>query len=257
MIKIWDSEGNKIEELEGHKNSVLDIIPITSQILISCSRDGSIIIWKKGRGKQFKKTSHLKLHESTVLALAKLNEQSFLSCGADGIVNQIDVNGNLLGSIKAHDEWIWAVKVLSDSVIATIGEDGFIKVWKLGPFRKIDEMKIGPPLTAMEYDEERKMLFVGNIKGTVTALHFSEDFCISKKFDHQCHRDKIWVIKCKGEYIATGGEDNSVKVWKKWPMKKVDEYRHKNFVQDLIWVNETIISASYDGKICVNTPDLS
>ena len=249
LIKIWTKEGVKIDELTGHGNSILDLISMSDQVLISCSRDRSIIIWEKELGGRYQITHNLKFHESTVLGLAKLDDQRFTSCGADGILNLIDIDGNLLESFKAHDEWIWSIGVISNNVVATVGEDGFVKIWRLDPKGKIDEIRLNYPLTTIEYDQEEKILYVGGINGTITGFDIREDFSISWRFEYECHKDKIWVIKCDRQYIASGGEDNKVIIWEKDTMDKVQEYRHNNFVQDLIWVEGDIISVSYDGKI--------
>lgn len=249
LIKIWNENGDKIQELEGHKNSILDVVSISSNILVSCSRDRSICIWKKNGEGLFFKAHDLVVHESTVLGLAKFDTQKFISCGADGVLNVIDIDGNLLEACEAHDEWIWSIEVLPDNKIASVGEDGFMRIWSLDPIEKIGEISMNFPLTAIEYDRYSRMLYVGGITGRVIGFVVMENFDIIAKIDQQCHKDKIWVIKCSENHIASGGEDNSVMIWKKEGLKKVQEFDHKNFVQDLIWVNDSIISVSYDGEI--------
>jgi hypothetical protein len=249
LIKAWDKKGNKIEELSGHKNSILDMISISPNVLISCSRDRSIIIWKREPEKQFKEVHNLKFHESTVLGLAKINNHKFVSCGADGMLNLIDLKGNLLESFKAHNEWIWSIRIISNEVVATVGEDGFLRIWRLDPIIKLGEIKMKYPLTAIEYNKENRILYVGGINGRIVGVKVEEDLSIRKIFDHECHQDKVWVIKCARDYVASGGEDNKVIIWGKDNMKKLKEYNHKNFVQDLIWTDDGIISVSYDGEI--------
>lgn len=249
LIKIWDKEGKKVDELSGHKNSILDMISVSHNLLVSCSRDKSIKIWKRASNGLLREAYNLVLHESTVIGLLKLNDRKFLSCGADGKLNLIDIEGNLLDSCQAHNEWVWSIDQISTDVVVSAGEDGLLRIWKVHPFESLGEIRMSCPLTALRFDEDEKMLYVGGINGNICGFEVGSDISLKKKFEKNCHHGKIWVIKSDRSYIFSGGEDNKVMIWRKRGMKKVKEYGHKNFVQDLILESDKIISVSYDGEI--------
>ena len=249
LIKIWDKDGQKKAELKGHKNSILDMALLSNNVLISCSRDKSIIVWHKINDQDFGMKHELVYHESTVLGVLPLSNNLFVSCGADGRLNLIDVSGKLMESVIAHNEWIWAVAKIKDEVIVSIGEGGLLKIWGVNPFLKVSEVQMGYPLTAIEYDKENSIIYVGGINGIISAFNLKKDLSLHKLFDRKCHIDKIWVIKCDKQRVASGGEDNKVIIWNKRDMKKIKEYYHKNFVQDLILEDDRMISVSYDGEI--------
>lgn len=45
-IKIWNKEGKKIDELTGHQNSIISLLALNENILLSASRDQLIKFWK-------------------------------------------------------------------------------------------------------------------------------------------------------------------------------------------------------------------
>ena len=64
------------------------------------------------------------------------------------------------------------------------------------------------------------------------------------------HNGIIRTIKIiDNEQIATGGEDNKVRIWN-LQGQLVSELEHQNFVQSIELLDDkSIISASYDGTI--------
>lgn len=249
LIKIWDRGGHKVGELTGHENSILDMIMFSNKVLITCSRDRTIRLWNKCRDNLFKEVNCLTYHQSTVLGLLKLTDHLFISCGADGVLNVINSNGELQEYVKAHQEWIWSIERIRRDVIASVGEDGLLKIWSINPLMEITTVQMSHPTTAVVFDEKSSVLYVGDITGVIIGFKVNEDLSLRKLFEQQCHNDKIWVIKSDDERIVSGGEDNLVIIWDKNSMQKVKQYRHKNFVQDFIVEEDRIISVSYDGEI--------
>ena len=251
LIKVWTKEGQKIGELAGHQNSILDMIMLSNDVLVTCSRDRTIRLWRKTGDDLFVEGNCLTFHQSTVLGLVRLNDRLFASCGADGVINIINLAGERQAYVQAHQEWIWSVELIRENVMASIGEDGLLKIWHTNPLREITSVQMDYPITALAYDEERSMIYVGGINGMISGFKLMENLSLQKVFEQPCHSDKIWVIKCDENRIVSGGEDNKVMIWNKNSMEKLTEHRHKNFVQDLILEQDRIISVSYDGEIRV------
>lgn len=78
----------------------------------------------------------------------------------------------------------------------------------------------------------------------------SKDYDQGEVKTFKAHLGIIRTIKfINNNQIATGGEDNKVKIWN-LDGQMISEFVHQNFVQSIeVLDNRTIISASYDGTI--------
>lgn len=247
-IKIWTSEGAKLFELQGHQNSILKLLRLNSEILISCSRDQSIKIWKY-RSKQFELQSSLNVHDGTVLCLCRINNQEFLSGGADGLVNRITLEGKIIGTHQAHEEWIWGIERLDEESYITIGEDGLLKIWDLSTNNQIDKWSGEVPINSVVVkDDERKEFYVGRLDGSIIKFKVTNQV-IEKVAEGNCHSGIVRCLKIDQNMIISGGEDNRVKIWNSTLETLKQEIVHENFVQDILVTEDSIISVSYDGRI--------
>lgn len=249
-IKVWTTEGALIQELEGHDQSILSMIVIDDDTLISCSRDQTIRFWNESSGR-FELEQVCELDSGTILDLCDLGQSRFCACSADGQLRMIDKTGTVLHAISAHKDWIWGIKQLDEKVIASIGEDGFLRVWELPLGRLVCEKKYGFPITAIDIFEQDRSIYLGSMDGWIIHLRFDEHFQVIEMGQVRGHSDKIWVIKADEKKLISGGEDNRLVVYSKQHMRKENEYLHGNFVQDLLLEDNRIISVSYDGRIRV------
>jgi len=79
-IKIWREDGQKCGELRGHQNSILGLLSLNENTLISTSRDQRISFWNFIDG-NFSQRKTIHIHDATVLNLCKLDEDLFASGG--------------------------------------------------------------------------------------------------------------------------------------------------------------------------------
>lgn len=251
-IKIWSENGKKVDELTGHKNSILDLISMQESTIVSCSRDMTIKVWIKNTNHKFENDITIKNHQGTVLCLCKINNQEFLSGGADGIVNRLNIEGKLIWSNKAHQEWIWKIEKLNDQKYVTVSEDGSLIIWNINSNNLVQKWKGNIPINSL-FIKDEKNIYIGRLDGKIIHLYLNEKVnSIEKVKETICHNGIIWVIKSDEKYLFTGGEDNKVKIWMKENMILIDEINHKNFVQDLELIGDSILSVSYDGEIIKN-----
>jgi WD40 repeat protein len=91
-------------------------------------------------------------------------------------------------------------------------------------------------------------LISGNLHGEITIRTLNDNSCTTFK----AHNGIIRTIKIiNNNIIATGGEDNKVKLWD-FNGQLLAEFEHQNFVQSIEQLADNkIISASYDGMIKV------
>ncbi|WP_299619911.1 2OG-Fe(II) oxygenase [uncultured Tenacibaculum sp.] len=247
-IKVWSNKGEKRTEIAEHKNSILKVIVLNKNTIVSASRDATINILKLHQNDSFELFNKIKHHKSTILSLCKIDDSSFFSADAEGIVNQIDVNGKLIKSLKAHKEWIWDIKIIDESFFITISETGSLKVWSCDSFKLISEWKYLEPLNSLTIKEN--IIYVGTFNGYLIKLQFDyKKLIISELYKEKIHSGIIRRIKIHKSYLLTASEDNFLKIHNLATLKTVQSYDHKNFVQDLEVLDDKIISVSYEGEI--------
>ncbi|MDF1698760.1 MAG: 2OG-Fe(II) oxygenase [Saprospiraceae bacterium] len=247
-IKVWSKNGKKVAEFTSHKNSVLSLIVFDENIILSASRDATIKKWKVTDNYSFHLEYSLNYHEGTVLALCKINDSEFYSGGSDGVLNQINIGGELVNRIKAHNEWIWDVAKIDKEYYATISEDGSIKIWRYNTFKCVAIWKEDVPINSIVIEGGK--IFVGRLDGVIIKLEFkTSDKTIEEIVRKKCHHGIIRKLALDDTYLYSASEDNSLKIWTKEELNCVDLVEHKNFVQDIALFDDSIITVSYDGEI--------
>lgn len=250
-LKIWSLEGKKLDEFQVHDNSILDIIHLTSNILVTCSRDSKIKLWNYSDN-QFILIKQLQLHQGTVLSLCKINDSQFLTSGADGMVCQIDINGTLVNINKAHDEWVWKADKLNYQYYITVSEDGKMKIWDLEKKKLLNIWEGNSPINSLLAKSDGN-IFIGRFDGYI--LHFNFVIEERKLFllkRQKAHNGIIRSLKIDDNLLVSTGEDNKAKVWEIHSLSFIEEFTHNNFVQDSLIRNDSIITVSYDGEIKKN-----
>lgn len=247
-IKIWSKEGIKISEILGHRNSILNLIAFDKNTIISASRDTKIKIWKRTKDDNLQLNKELSYHEGAVLSLCKINENDFFSGGADGILNQINVSGELVRNCKAHNEWIWDITKIDSNYYATISEDGAVKVWKYDSLEQVAIWKEKVPINSIITED--KIILLGRLDGIIIKLKFDAlNKSLSELVRKKCHDGIIRRLSIDDNFIYSASEDNTLKVWTKEKLNFIELFEHKNFVQDIALIEDSIISVSYDGEI--------
>ena len=252
-IKIWQEDGQKCGELRAHKNSILGLLSLNENTLISTSRDQRIVFWDFIDG-NFSQRKTIHIHDATVLSLCKLEEDLFASGGGDGLVNIVNAEGEVIQSWKAHEEWVWSICKIDDSIICTGSEDGRLRVWDFYKKELLFEWQLDTsPIQALAFDISKKMLHVGRANGYLQAFIFEQNNSqLEIIHEGKAHDGIIRCLRFDEDYLYSGGEDNKVKIWSLETAELVDEFEHDNFVQDILVREGSVISVSYDGRININ-----
>ena len=251
-IKIWSKQGKKVNELNGHNNSILSLIVLNENTLLSASRDKSIKIWESLGEDRFQLKNSLFIHEGTVLTLCSIDENMFLSGGADGVMNLIDCSGKLLTKVKAHNEWIWQIVKVDNATVATVSEEGSIKIWKLNQNADISlvtEWKGEVPINSITIEDSS--IYIGRLDGEIIELAL-EGSRLKKIRAKKCHQGIIRRLTINNEFLYSASEDNTMKVWAIESLEFIKSYQHNNFVQDIVLFDNSVITVSYDGEIRKN-----
>lgn len=264
LLKVWSKDGKSLASVQAHASSVVAILPYGNQLVVTASRDQTVRGWQIDHS-----TDQLRLnplwkvwaHEATILNLCKINDERFASLGADGRVQMITIRGELKKNWLAHNEWVWAMVKLNDECVLTGSEDGSLKWWNYKRRALLGEWKGSPiPVTALVFDDIHQRLFVGRNNGTIECLQWDNStLSLHLLQSVQVHQGIIRCLKIYQNLLISGAEDNQVKVWQLSDLlqanpefEPIKTYAHDNFVQDVLLLNQQLVSVSYDGKIAVN-----
>ncbi len=244
-IKVWNNSGEQKKSLQGHQNSILCIEKISDDIFISGSRDQQIIVWK-----DYKILNKIKIHSAIVLALCRIDNNTFASSSGDNTIKISNLVGDILKTLNEHSDWVWQVIKIDDNIIASSSEDCSIKIWDCEIEKSICTFQTNAPIISLVFSKETKKLISGNLKGEVSIQTLTDDYQQKEISTFKAHNGIIRTIKLIDDtHIATGGEDNKVKIWT-LNGELIFELEHQNFVQSIeLLDNNTIMSASYDGTI--------
>ncbi|CAF1218077.1 unnamed protein product [Adineta ricciae] len=252
-IHVWNMNGESRQTLRGHQNSILCMEKMNERTFISGSRDKQMKIWKRNDNRMFELISSFSVHSATVLSICKVTKGFFASSAADNSIKIVNLNGQIQHELIEHTNWVWQVVKLHDDYLASCSEDQTIKVWNYKNDKCIRTFYDHCSVICLMYDQMTNTLVSGNFQGEIMVRELSSDFneIQTKKLDG--HNGIVrTILKLNETLLASGGEDNKVKIWNIQSGICVQEFQHDNFVQALELTNDgKLLSASYDGTIKV------
>ncbi|WP_045112840.1 2OG-Fe(II) oxygenase [Microscilla marina] len=264
LLKVWSKDGEALTSVQAHANSVVAILPYGNDLVITASRDQTVRGWQLDdtTGKLLLRPLwQVWAHEATILNLCKIDDQRFASLGADGMVQMITTKGELKKNWLAHHEWIWAMVKMNDACVLTGSEDGSLKWWDYQKRALLGEWAHSRvPVTALVFDAPNQWLFVGRNNGTIECLQWdNQTLKLTPLHSIYAHQGIIRCLKIHQHLLVSGAEDNLVKLWQLTKLVEANlgfeplkTYAHNNFVQDVLLLDQQLVSVSYDGKIAVN-----
>jgi len=244
-IKAWTALGEQKQSLKGHQNSILCIEKMSDDIFISGSRDRQIIVWK-----HYKISNIIKVHSAIVLSICRIDANTFASSSGDNTIKICNLDGTVLKTYNEHTNWVWQVVKLDDNIIASSSEDGSIKIWNCTTEASINTFQTNNPIISLAFNSLTKELICGNLNGEILIITLTDNYLQQEIQTFKAHVGIIRAIKIiDDKHIATGGEDNKVKIWTLDGLL-ISELEHQNFVQSIeLLDSKTLLSASYDGTI--------
>ncbi|OQP40799.1 hypothetical protein A4H97_14385 [Niastella yeongjuensis] len=242
-IKAWSLWGEEKLSLREHQHSILSLEKMNADTFISGSRDQQIIVWQ-----HYKALKKIRIHSAIVLSLCRITDNTFASGSGDNTIHIADLNGTVLKTITGHTNWVWQVIKLDEKTIASASEDHTIKIWNFETGQLLTTFIENAPVISVAFHASTNQLISGNLHGEISIRSLNDHSCTTFK----AHNGIIRTIKLlQNNIIATGGEDNKVKLWH-FNGQLQAELNHQNFVQSIEQLADNkIISASYDGMIKV------
>jgi hypothetical protein len=250
-IKIWSLSGLLKQSINSHKNSVIAIESFSRNCFITSSRDKSIKIWHRDLYGIFSLQNTFYIHDAIVLSLCKLTENLFASSSGDNKIKIVGIDGNILNTLAEHKNWVWQIKSLGDGFLASCSEDCTIKIWDYTKSNSLFTFEEQVGLSTMLFMKEKSIIVCGDFRGEILIKKLANDYSEINTTRLKLHDGIVrTLVQINDSLIASGGEDNKVKIWDIETGECVEEYFHENFVQSIALIGEDeILSASYDGTI--------
>lgn len=213
VARIWDVQGNVLGELRGHTSAVTDVVFFADDRGVATSSDdGTIKAWSStkepiftvtrpgvSRNMDFSAQANLiavtqDIGEITLLNPAgevvqiietnqgRLNSVRFsndgqllVSAGFDGTAKVFDLNGREVLKIDVlNDGWVTGVAINRNNLIATVADDGVLKIWNLQGQLLAQYNPDLERLGSVSFHPNGKNLAIAAYHGTIVLLELEE-----------------------------------------------------------------------------------
>lgn len=247
-VNVWSKAGVLQQSLKAHNNSILCLEQLDDKTFVSGSRDKRIIAWKKQADGSFVQNGIVATHRSVVLSLRRLSDTQFAAAGGDNATTIWNIDGHQQQLLTGHTGWVWDVIVPEEGYLISCSDDKRIIVWR-GESAVATFSEPHAVLTII-FNTGKRQLISGNLNGDITIRNLDANYREEEGTTIHAHNGLVrCLIVINDTYIASGGEDNKVKIWNTETGSCMLEIAHDNFVQSLLVVDNVLFSASYDGTI--------
>ena len=236
-VKLWNSQLDTLKTYEFHHHSVLDMVMLNDKSILSSSRDFTLKRWNL-EGTLITSI----LLDEMIIKLTVCNSHFIYAVGTSGLGYKFDKNLNLLQTIKLHDGWIWDITCTKDHVL-TCGADGKLMQWNIQENTTVCVFNFKHGLFCMNIANHS--IYLGSEEGTI--IHLNENF--EELSTKQVHSNIIRAIKLKNNALISCGEDCKIMATDEYLDHSEVVLETNNFVQDILFKENTINAAGYDGII--------
>ena len=226
---------NEIEEIKsnyickiklyGHLDDVNCIFEVTGKKLVSCGKDGNILVWSLD---SLEKPIKIKGHERGVGCGIELKENFIVTGGSDFYVKIWDISiDDLLKPdiiLKGHKNAIFALSKINEKKLASASCDKSIRIWDLN-YNSCTHILDGHSgfiwslVNIVKYikdvnnkDEAKNLLVSASSDKTIKFWDMEDYKCIKTIFAHD--KEITTLGKLNDGNIISGSLDSTIKVWK-------------------------------------------
>ena len=209
-------------KLHGHSSDVNCIFETSQKKIISCGKDGYIIIWTLDE-----KEKPIKIfgHKNGVGCGIELKENTIITGGGDKHIKIWDLNINDMQkpdiTLKGHTNAIFSICKINENKIASASCDKSIRIWDLNTncCSQIFEGHSGFIWSLvnveMNYDNKggiKKLLASASSDKTIEFWDIDENRCYKTIVAHD--REITTLGKLKDGNLISGSLDSTIKIWK-------------------------------------------
>jgi WD40 repeat protein len=227
-VKWWDVESGKLlKTFVGHSELVKSVAySPDGRFLVSCAQEKAIRIWDVESGKFLKPLGNDDFFSSSTI-LFTLDGKQVLYGGLSLTLWDIDT-GECLRTFIGHSDSLRAAAISrKNQWIASAGAytDRSLRLWdaKSGNcLWKKDFTEQEGGVWSLVFASEDRVLVSGNGDGTIRYWDVKSGKCLRSV---KAHSDLVSClsIDITGQYLASGGWDNCIKLWKIPPNEPADQ----------------------------------
>ena len=233
-IRLWDpNTGSLRRTFKGHTHAISSIaFSPDGQVLVSASYDRTLKLWGVYSGR-VRRT--LEGHEDIIFSVAfSPNGRTLASGSEDQTVRLWDTrSGALLSTLRGHSSRVNSVAFsFEGKVLASGSLDGTIRVWDArtaghlhtfaGEAKEIRSVVFRPAEQILIEDEqEKRIVFLPDEETFASGNTYRTGQLRNVKMGGllsilEGHRNTVQSVAFdpKGEMLATGGHDNTIRLWK-------------------------------------------
>ena len=246
IIRIWDRQGALETALVGHTQSVLGVLEVGPEELISYSRDRTVRCWRTETGA----SQIIGTLETAVLSAVLLESGRLVTGEAAGKLTVWDLAANTSTNWEAHESWIWSIAATGSNRFATAAEDGWVRLWCSVDYKPIAEIDLGLPLRSVTYSHPNgSCLAVGDIEGRLHILDIEGG--LTRLSSIKAHEGPVRKLRFEDDRtVLSCGEDGQVCRWHLPSGSQMVIATHENFASDVLYIGDgRWLSCGYDSQI--------
>ena len=277
-VILWDTESRKPLHEINHGQYVHGVaFDPAGKLFASASSDRTINVYAVGDGRLLQK---LEGHTDGVISVGfSADGQQLLSSSFDNTAILWDLKtGDELQSLKGHSWWVWSAEFSPDNQrIVTAGQDGKAIVWQrseeAGDYQTLTEfLKHRGAINSAKFSPDGNLIATGGADGRILLWNPDEvqPVDIARRIDGlpdppapfqalTGHEKPVTSLAFSpdGLRLASGGEDNVVRLWDINAAKQIANLRgHTSYIRDCVFSPDGnhILSASRDEQIKLWNP---
>ena len=205
ILNIWGKDGSLLYRLRGHQARIWNVkFSPDSNLIASASRDRTIKLWNR----QGKLIQTLKGHQDAVLGIAFSPDGRLIaSASRDKTVKIWRTDGTLINTLKGHTKDVRALAFSPDgNQLATVSNDRTMRLWQRDSLG--EQYPATSDINAWGFPRQR-----GLVKRQ--GLRSLRQFQLREGGIIQAHDREVLSVAFSpdGQMIATGSQDNMVKLW--------------------------------------------
>ena len=208
-----DSRGNRcLIALRGHYDDVFCLLETSKRQLVSCSKDGTILIWSIDNHSVI---YNFKGHNNSVGCAIELSENKIITGGADCKIKIWDISSNPEEEddiLSGHTNAVFSICKINDKIIGSASCDKTIRLWDL---EKRSCLCIlaghkGYVWSVVKLNEDNKIASASSDK-TIKIWDIDELKCINTIAAHD--QDITILSRLSDGKLASGSIDMKIKIW--------------------------------------------
>ncbi|MEI2423182.1 caspase family protein [Arthrospira platensis SPKY2] len=253
-VRLWNLEGQQIEELRGHQNQVNAVaFSPDGQIIASGSSDNTVRLWNL-KGQQIKELSG---HENKVWAVAFSPDGQIIASGSsDNTVRLWNLKGQQIKELSGHENTVAAVAFSPDGqTIASGSSDNTVRLWNLRGEQIAELSGHDSSVWAVAFSPDGQTIAIGSADNTVRLWNLQGEE-IAKLSGHE--REVLAVaFSPDGQTIVSAAQDNTVRLWNLQGQEIRELQGHQSGVLAVAFSpdGQTIASGSYDNTVRLWKPE--